>query len=235
MSKEKKLRNYAEDRLSAYAGGEDSLSRLKEAQAAAAPEKKTVPWRRYVMRIATSLSVLVVVVVAAILTAQGFFGGGMASDSADHVEPAPHGTVPSKNSGAMHSPAYDSPLDDESMAPVDVNAALNAETEHVQVVLPDDAAIEKVQTDEGYYYTVSLKDGSLDAIIAFDGAEPDASPIVTDKESTVAGQTLEYAWMYGITLRGKIATESETIYITHCAGADEAGALDAVRNVFTEK
>ncbi|MBQ9369520.1 MAG: hypothetical protein IJU10_00425 [Clostridia bacterium] len=233
MSKEKKLRDYAESRLSAYADGEDSLARLKEAQATAAPEKK-VPWRRYVLRIATSLSVLVVVVVAAILAAQGFFGGGMATDSEKAVENnAPSGVSP-RDSASEFVPNYDA-IQDAEKGSAALNVNVNAETEHVEVVLPEDASVEKVNADEGYYYAVSLRDGSLDAIIAFEGAEPVSAAFDTDKESTVAGLPFEYTWTYGIALRGKIATDCETIYITHCAGEDEADALDTVRSVFTEK
>ena len=232
MSKEKKLRDYADGRLSAYADGEDSLARLKEAQAAAAPEKK-VPWRRYVLRIATSLSVLVVVVVAAILAAQGFFGGGMATDDKAVENRAPSDLSP-RGSASEFMPNHDA-IQNAEKGSAALNANVNAETEHVEVVLPEDASVEKVDADEGYYYAVSLRDGSLDAIIAFEGAEPVSAAFDTDKESTVAGLPFEYTWSYGIALRGKIATECETIYITHCAGEDEADALDTVRSVFTEK
>ena len=228
MSKEKKLNEYVEDRLDAYAGGEDSLARLKAVQAANAPEKRQVPWRRYVRMIATSFTVLVVVVVG-VLFAMQTFAGGASSDSEvvgdganeavrfDDAIVAPNGKA---IGNVEKTPAYE-------------NVDVNAEMKYLRLIIPAAGTLEKVSTEEGYYYTLTLADGTFDAVIAFKGATTEDTSFTTNKESTVAG--LPFAYSYDISLKGKIVTDCETIYITHCAGEDETDALDAVRAVFTDK
>jgi len=233
MSKEKKLNDYAEDRLAAYSDGEDSLARLKEAQAANAPEKAPTPWRRYGRMIVTSLSVLVVVAVAVLLVVQNFFGAGQMTDSGEEK----HAFYSDAEHAAHSAPASDTTnkeknhFEDIAVSDADVNI----DTEYVRVTLPANAMIERTETGSGYYYTVSLKDGSLDAVILFGDAAAEGTAFDTDKTCTVAGQTFSYVWANGIALRGRIVTDRETICVTHCAGENEAAALDLVRSVFTGK
>ena len=228
MSKEDQLKRYAEDRLSALADGEDSLARLKEAQTANAPERKATPWRRYVRTIATSFAVLIVAVTGVLFAVRAFTESG---GDADGVE---KGAVNGLFPNAAHSvPSYDAVI--EGKGQLEADGGVNAETEYVKVTLPSNAFIDRVKAETGYYYTLSLKDGSFDAIVAFDGATPDGTSFETEKETTVAGASFSYVWAQDISLRGKLVTARETIYITHCAGADEADALRIVRTILTEK
>ena len=245
MSDEKKLKEYAEHRLSAYATGEDSLARLKRVQSAQKEEaaREKAPLRSWVKRFALTFSVVVVVVVVVLMLK--LIPGGSGDFAGD-------GQI----LGGGNYAAESNLADKEKGVLLYADEALNEETRYLDLTLPQGVSLKKITVKErgeskdeipqnsdekqGYCYRCSLEDeadacvGTLDLIVAFDGYAPESFSFTADREMTLAGQTFSYS----ITqegLFGKMSTDCECVYLSFDGATNEAACLELLRSIFSEK
>ena len=226
MSRDKKLNRYAEERLAGYSGAKDSLARLKEEQRASRGEAALAAKRSIYKKVAVSLaSVAAVFVLTFCLVWFSAPADSAEYDNRDSaiVQPnkvAPHNALKESGGSMIAEDAY-------------MAADVNDHTEYVEIVLSDTDTQSEVAGENGYYYTFAATLGSVsvEGKVTFDEGEEE---IETDRVETVAGLPFAYRTEAG-TLRGKLETENETVYITDCTGGDEDALLDAVRTVVTAK
>ena len=241
MSKERKLREYAEDRLAAYADGADSLARLKAEQSANAPEtsKKRLPLAR---KFAFGFSAFAAVVIAVVCvfrfvplvgdsgsdeevvlrqeSASDVSGGNLA----DHV-------IPKSESGGYQ---YSDAINEASAMPL--GASINERTSYLILSVDEYGSLQSdsEKRTECYTFSVSVDGVAAEGILSFGEIDAKAFPYSCDKESTVAGQTFLYG-TEGDILFGKIVTDAECVYVLRCEGGTEEARLAALRKVFSEK
>ena len=247
MSNEKKLKSYAENRLSAYADGEDSLARLKRVQAAQKeqePQAQKAPARAWVKRFAFTFTVVIVAVVAVLLVR---LAPGGSYDTVKERGMSSGGNYAKEGSFADNGVAFFS------------EAAVNAETVCLDLALPDGAALQKLKVEspssvvgdktvdsekaeekEGYYYLYSVEEdsgsfvGGAELIVAFGGYEPEWGAFEPELKGFVVGQTFAYT-VTQEGLLGKIQTEKETIYVRFLQEKNVQACLDWLGSILIQK
>ena len=255
MSRERKLKRYAEGRLSSYAGAEDSLARLKREQSAISPQKEKKGFYKSAAFKAALSFCVVLLVVGGVFSALYFSSLPMGKDSAielSQVQSAgENDAVPNAAPGGASSAdgyTQEKNVSDSSSIAYYTLKDVNVETECLNVVLPSGAAgqnngeaspngvsVLKESGAEWQTYRFSFSAGGVEvrAIVAFGNYEPQET-VLTDRETTIGGETFLYGTDGGV-LSGKITTACETIYITHCSGGSESACLSVLRSIFIEK
>ena len=246
MSKEKKLKRYAENRLSSFANGEDSLTRLKKEQALNAPrEEKPVRKPFLLKKAAVAFSAVVVIAVVAVclvrfspfdgrkkayLTANHSSYNGSSKSTADESA-GKSNFSPSPNGGAKP----DSEGDAVSMTTEEILAELNGLTEYLKVTLPSGASL--LKSDSGKRYEIRLYDsGRLLFAAGVDFEEGDAEVFVSgNRQASVGEQTFVYKEDRAGVWQGQIVTEKEIVSVVYCVSESEEGFLGMVRSVFSKK
>jgi len=233
MFGEKKIKEYAERRLAAYADSQKSLERLQEAQRENRPtEEKSGRHTALFRRVAFSLSAVIVVVITVLLFVVGLpLGGAAPEEDAKNALP---GALRDKATMPHYSDSYNS--EDAIIAPLTADA-VNKETTYVRVCLSDDVSVFVTYTDDGHYYCFDVEQGDVAfrGVVLFGTADEADFSFDGTSERTVAGQTFSYETTGENVLRGKILTDSERIYVLDCAGGTTEERLSVIKSVFVQK
>ena len=249
MFEEKKLKEYAECKLSERVNAADSLSRLKETQRATseyseAKRKKSSLHKKMVWSLSAALVVLVVVAGFSIRSlTSGFFASEKMTVDQTSFE-SPNGVAPNMTNGEeSQSFAGLDPSgiivknDSESDSVVEVNyyAELNMNTAYVAFDLPQDCIVGNYADEISTYYAFALlSEIEIRAIVRI-GIDSKAGLVFDfDREATVGGQRFSYTYQDDV-LRGAIVTDREIISITRCVGESEEDCLLAIRSIILKK
>ena len=234
MFRDRKLKKYANRKLSDYADSEKSLALLKAEQSAGAPaepqpEQRASRRRMYFGKAMLTLSAVVVIAVTAVLFAKfGPMGGGMSGKEMLSDE----SPIVNKSGNATYHNAVEDGA--ESVASEESSVeSVNKDTTYL-FLSASDAIVTKMEEGDGYSYRFLVTKGEIEisGMIAFE-REAESVPD-GGEETTVAGQKFTYEITDGV-LSGAIITEEEIVYVTACEGGTTEELLAALREVFSKK
>ena len=250
MSKEKKLKRYAENRLSSFADGEDSLARLKKEQALNAPRKEKKERSPFLFKKA-AVTFSAVVVIAAVAVCFARFAPIMTPNKATPTASNSSASEPkgsswhwgaddaSGNHGFLPSPKGGSQTENagESSSPsnAEILAELNAATEFLKLTLPSGASARKSDSVDGY--EITLYDGGkylFGALVSFEKADPEDAAF-GNRRATIGEQPFVYKEDRAGVWQGIITTEKEIVYVVYCVSEGEENFLRTVGSYFSKK